>query len=81
MSVDPVQPAAEMGYVFRIPGCGCVVAAQVDKPEYAREVAKFKRDRALQGFVLDHLPVDEIRALPWGWPCEHLKVAQEALDV
>jgi len=65
-----------MGYCYRIPGCGCVVAAQVDGPAYKREVAKFKRDVSLRGFELAHLPVEEIRALPWGWPCKHLKAAR-----
>lgn len=63
----------EMGYVYRLPGCGCVVAAQVDRPEYKRDVAKFKRDVKMRGFTLDHLTVGEIRELPWGWPCEHMK--------
>lgn len=31
----PASKAQRMGYVFRIPGCGCIVAAQVDEPEYA----------------------------------------------
>lgn len=74
--MTPERPAAsdvEMGYCYRLPGCGCVVAASVDRPEYAREVAKFKRDSTMRGFTLDHLPVEEIRALPWRWPCEHMK--------
>lgn len=64
-----------MAYVYRIPGCGCVVAASVDAPEYAREVAKFKEDKAHSGFVLAHMTVEEARAIPWGWPCEHMKAA------
>lgn len=62
-----------MGYVYRIPGCGCIVAAQVDDPKYPRDVAKFKNAKDKRGFDLAHLPVEEIRALPWGWPCEHMK--------
>lgn len=77
----PGPTAAEMGYVWRIPGCGCIVAAQVDRPEYQRDVAKFKRDKRMGGFTLAHLPVEEIRSLPWGWPCEHMKPRQEALSV
>jgi len=67
-----------MGYAYRIPGCGCGVAVQVDGPEYARDVEKFKRDKAMAAFDLAHLPVEEIRALPWGWPCEHMKARAES---
>jgi hypothetical protein len=64
-----------MGYCYRLPGCGCVVAATLDgdTPAQKREVTRFKRDPKLQGFTLDHLPAEEIRSLPWGWPCEHMK--------
>lgn len=74
--------AARAGYVWRIPGCGCVVAAQIDDPKYARDVSRFKRDKSMEGFVLDHLPADEIRSLPWGWPCEHMKAGlPEQLEI
>lgn len=62
-----------MAYVYRVPGCGCVVAAQVDDRAYARDVARFKRDKSHTGFVLEHMTVDQARAIPWGWPCEHMK--------
>lgn len=68
---EPEAPVVEMGYAARLPGCGCVVAAQMDRPEYASDVRRFKREHL--GFTIDHLPAEEIRALPWGWPCEHMK--------
>lgn len=71
------RPAAAptMAYIYRIPGCGCVVAACVDESAHQREVEKFKRSREHKGFALAHVTVDEARALPWGWPCEHMKAA------
>lgn len=68
---EPEARVVEMGYAARLPGCGCLVAAQVDRPEYKRDVSKFRRDHA--SFPIEHLSLDEIRSLPWGWPCEHMK--------
>lgn len=80
--------AAQMAYISRIAECGCVVAAHVDLPEYAKETAKFVAKEIRDGFTVERVPVEEARALPWGWPCEHMKRAQagviegqEVLDV
>lgn len=70
-----VAEPERMGYASRIPGCGCVVAVQVDDPKYKRDTAKFLAAEARQGFVLERHPVEFIRSLPWGWPCEHMKAA------
>lgn len=77
-----------MAYVSRIKECGCLVAAQVDLPQYRRDVAKFVAKEIREGFNVERVTVEEARALPWGWPCEHMKRAkagvaegQEALNV
>lgn len=88
MSSHNAAPEQRMAYVARIKECGCVVAASVDLPEYAGATAKFVAKEIREGFNVERMPVENARALPWGWPCEHMKRAaagiaegQEALIV
>lgn len=67
-----------MAYVARIKECGCVVAASVDEPAYASDTAKFVAREIREGFNVDRVTVGEARALPWGWPCEHMKATEAA---
>jgi hypothetical protein len=64
-----------MAYVARKP-CGCVVAATVDEPRHAKDVAKSIAKWVRAGDAVERMTVGEARALPWGHPCEH--DAQEA---
>lgn len=80
--------ASRMVYVARAKECGCAVAVSVDEPQYKSENAKLIAQKVRAGFVVERMTVDEARALPWGWPCEHMKRAaagiaegQEALIV
>lgn len=78
---DPTR----MAYVARIKECGCVVAASVDEPGYAKDTAQFVAREIREGFNVERVTVEEARSLPWGWPCEHMKEAakgpQLALEV
>lgn len=67
-----------MAYVSRIQPCGCVAAVMVDMPEFPDNndcVLEFERDHISRAYIVEHLPLAEAQALPWGWPCEHMKAA------
>ena len=66
-------------YVSRIKACGCVVGATVDLPEYAADVAKFVAKEIREGFEVERMTTEAARALPWGWPCEHMKRAEAGI--
>lgn len=71
-----------MAYVSRIKECGCVVAASVDDPAHAADTSRFVANEIRQGFTVERMEVKAARALPWGWPCEHIRAANpEQLDL
>lgn len=70
MNKTETERSATPCYVARKP-CGCIVAASVDEPEYARvnakEVAKWIR----QGLNVDRVTVAVVRDEFVGWDCPH----------
>ena len=70
---------SDMAYIAVRQNCECVVAAMVDRHEYAkehsREIAKLIR----QGYRILRVTSEEARERTWAWPCEHeIAVAEEA---
>lgn len=62
--------ATEMAYVATVPGCGCVVAATVDAPEYARDTAKEVASWVRRGLTISRHTVEAVRTMPFR-TCPH----------
>jgi len=53
--------AEQHGYVGRCRECRGMVACQVDEPEERERTAEALREFVLTGYIVDRLPVDQIR--------------------
>lgn len=72
---------ATHAYVARTPGCLCVVAATVDRPEYKRDTAKNVADWVRRGEVVERMEIEVVRTLMGEAKCyrgDRLNCAQRA---
>lgn len=57
-------------YIAKVKECGCVVAACVDRPEYAKSTAKDVADWIKRGLVVERIQISESNPLSIG-RCKH----------
>lgn len=53
-------------------GCGAIVMATVDRPEYQKDVAKDVADAIRDGYTVEHVTVGYVHQAGFG--CQHKKV-------
>lgn len=65
------MPDTDPAYIAVRQDCDCVVAAMVDRPEYAKDNAREVSRLIRQGYRIINTTVGEGRAMTWAYPCEH----------
>jgi len=48
-------------YIAKNKGCGCVTAACVDEPQYAKETAKDVAEWIKEGRIVEHITAETVR--------------------
>ena len=67
---------SSMAYVGLKP-CGCIGAAFVDRPEYAKDIAREVASWIRNGLTVERMTTEEVRAADW--KCTHTTTCSDQL--